>query len=463
MVRWLRDDDVQLLPSAQRRYLASARGRVVHLGLIFFLLFGAYLMMQAFAVTLYGEQLASNMLVALYATFTIACLAAPAVTNTLGPKPTLGLGVLSYVPIPVSSLLLATWQQEWCRVLVVIAGAISGAGGACMWTAQGRLMLEAASISGDPAKSFGIFWAFFSTAAVAGGLLTFGFYSSVEGTGHAGEGIGKEPSEPPIGLFYVYTLLMLAAASLTLCVSQGGASSTSPGSAVTQTIPGASWQEEARHTLAMIGEPRIVLLAPLFFYSGFNQPYQLDTFGNRFFSPRLLGLELVAFYSLGAIGGVVAGQMLDGHFSAGSPRNAARRTLALFLAANLVAAVIAAWHEARAGTGEASALGLKMGSAESLPATFAFSLWGFADAQVQGYVYWLLPRFFEGGAPQAHAVGLFKMVQAFGWMIGFVLVPADRVPPGLQLALTVACCIFSTALALTSKALPPQLLHRNQV
>ena len=129
MVRWLRDDDVQLLPSAQRRYLASARGRVVHLGLIFFLLFGAYLMMQAFAVTLYGEQLASNMLVALYATFTIACLAAPAVTNTLGPKPTLGLGVLSYVPIPVSSLLLATWQQEWCRVLVVIAGAISGAGG----------------------------------------------------------------------------------------------------------------------------------------------------------------------------------------------------------------------------------------------------------------------------------------------------------------------------------------------
>ena len=141
-------DDVQLMPAPTKR-CGSARARIVHLGVIFFLLFGTYLMIQAFAVTFYGDDLASNTLVALYATFTVACLFAPAVTNTLGPRPTLGLGVLSYVPIPVATLLLVTQKQDWCRVLVILAGMLSGAGGACMWTAQGRLMLEATSISGD--------------------------------------------------------------------------------------------------------------------------------------------------------------------------------------------------------------------------------------------------------------------------------------------------------------------------
>ena len=125
------EHESQLIPAAGP--CSSGRARVVHLGVIFFLLFGAYLMLQAFAVTFYGESLASNTLVTLYAMFSVACLVAPAVTNTLGPRYTLGLGVLSYVPIPVASLLLVTYEHEWCRALVVLAGAISGVGGACMW------------------------------------------------------------------------------------------------------------------------------------------------------------------------------------------------------------------------------------------------------------------------------------------------------------------------------------------
>ena len=252
-------------------------------------------MMQAFAVTLYGEQLASNMLVALYATFTIACLAAPAVTNTLGPKPTLGLGVLSYVPIPVSSLLLATWRQEWCRVLVVIAGAISGAGGACMWTAQGRLMLEAASISGDPARAF-IFWAFFSTAAVAGGLLTFGF-SSVEGTGHAGEGIdGTIRTTNP--LFY-YTLLMLGQQPTLSSVRAVRAAPLGVSRHADNSRP--SWQEEARHTLAMLASPVSCSSHRCSFTLVSTSPTSWTRLA-MLLPPRLLGLELVAFYTLAPSG-----------------------------------------------------------------------------------------------------------------------------------------------------------------
>ena len=368
-------------------------------------------MLQAFAVTFYGESLASNTLVALYAMFSVACLFAPAVTNILGPRRTLGVGVLSYVPIPVSTLLFVTYGTDGCRTLVVLAGAISGAGGACMWTAQGRLMLEAASVSGDPATSFGIFWAFFSTAAIAGGLLTFVFYSLEE------LDQGSSPIlEPPRGLFYVYIALMLSAAALSTCVRGSGGGAGSGESCTAQ----ATWNEEAWHTLKMSTDPRMLRLAPIFFYSGFNQPYQLDTFGNRFFTARLLGLELSIFYLLEAVGGAVAGRMLDRHTSVREKQTAARRTLALFLSLNTGAAGLALWHELRA-VDPGGAQPLDVGSADSITATLAFALWGFADSQIQGYIYWLLPHFFEGGATQAHSISLYKMMQALGWMIGFCL------------------------------------------
>lgn len=154
-------------------------------------------------------------------------------------------------------------------------------------------MLEAASLSDDPATSFGIFWAFFSSAACAGGFVTFAFYSTVDAD-HSSGSLDETDTAPPRGLFYVYTALMLAAAALTACVqgsNHGAADDESSGAPVQP-----SWREEARHTLMMSFDPRMVRLAPLFFYSGFNQPYQLDTFGNRFFTSRLLGLELVIFY-----------------------------------------------------------------------------------------------------------------------------------------------------------------------
>ena len=157
---------------------------------------------------------------------------------------------------------------------------------------------------------------------------------------------------------------------------------------------------------------------------------------------------------MGAIGGYVTGRMLDGHDAAGGQqRAAAYRTLMLFLATNGIAFALATYNEACALTGE-SALRMDLGRAGIVPATFAYALWGFADAQVQGYVYWLIPLLFHSGEQQAHAVGLFKMIQALGWAVGFVLVPVDRVPALAQLALTAVCCLACTLLALTRRALP---------
>eukprot|EP00966_Prymnesium_polylepis_P230024 5322657-Prymnesium_polylepis.1 len=64
-------------------------------------------------------------------------------------------------------------------------------------------------------------------------------------------------------------------------------------------------------TLSFFATRRMLLLSPLFFYTGFNQPYQLDTFGDRSFTSRALGIELALFYGAEILGGLMAGRMLD--------------------------------------------------------------------------------------------------------------------------------------------------------
>ncbi|KAK3256791.1 hypothetical protein CYMTET_34095 [Cymbomonas tetramitiformis] len=61
--------------------------------------------------------------------------------------------------------------------------------------------------------------------------------------------------------------------------------------------------------------------------AGFNQPYQLNTFGDRFFDNRSLGLELSLFYGMEIVGGFYAGRMLDLGKARGESRTAAVRHL----------------------------------------------------------------------------------------------------------------------------------------
>ncbi|EOD30682.1 hypothetical protein EMIHUDRAFT_232475 [Emiliania huxleyi CCMP1516] len=156
--------------------LRSASCQISILGVIFLFIFTAYSTIQGFASQLYGEALASEMESTLYATFTLACFVAPAVTNTLGPRLTLFLGALGYAALVAASLLLAIVGAPWCRGVVVLGGGVLGVGAALLWTAQGRLMLEY-SDGTDQGRLFAIFWALFNCSSVVGGLLTFFYFS----------------------------------------------------------------------------------------------------------------------------------------------------------------------------------------------------------------------------------------------------------------------------------------------
>jgi MFS family permease len=87
--------------------------------------------------------------------------------------------------------------------IVILAGLINGFGGALLWTAQGRLMLEIAG-GEDMGRIFSIFWSVFNSSAVAGGLFTATFFAS--------------SGEADASLFIVFTAIILLGAAGTFCI-----------------------------------------------------------------------------------------------------------------------------------------------------------------------------------------------------------------------------------------------------
>ena len=79
--------------------------------------------------------------------------------------------------------------------------------------------------------------------------------------------------------------------------------------------------------------------------------------------------------------------------------------------------------------------------------SIALACWGFADSQIQVYIYWLLGHLFEAGDDHSRAVGFFKCVQSLGYSAGFYLTPLTRLTARWQLGLSSLVYIVGTVLA----------------
>ena len=79
---------------------------------------------------------------------------------------------------------------------------------------------------------------------------------------------------------------------------------------------GGWFDDEASKTLRFFTTTkRMWVLSIFFFYSGYNQPYQQATYGNRFFTKRTIGIELIVFHLFEIIGAIYGGRILDGNDS----------------------------------------------------------------------------------------------------------------------------------------------------
>lgn len=200
-------------------------------------------------------------------------------------------------------------------------------------------------------------------------------------------------------------------------------------------------------TLALFREPRMARMALIFFYTGFNQPYQLVTFGDRFFTPQTLGLMLAVFYFFELVGAWASARLVD---DARRPLKArAVRAYAVFFVVTTVGNLFAMALEAplleddHENNNDDDENRINRASAETVVlGALAMAAWGFSDSQIQAISYWHLGVTYRSGADQARGVGFFKFVQSAGWCAGFALSPTDRLPAFWQLTLTVVCYVL---------------------
>ena len=461
-------------------------------------------MIQGYSATLFGDQLGADMELTLYAVFTVVCFAAPPVTNMLGAQLTMFIGIVGYAMLVLAALLYnLELVGSWC---VIAGGACTGVGAALLWTGQGRLMLEY-SDGTDAGHIFAIFWSIFNASAVLGGLFTFAYFSTSDSDGNT-------------ALYVIFLALILGGGALTLLLEKpsvvrarikaeeeetgvrsgartggggeeaaaplnksepptlapadaaGGAASLNAAAAEEGGAAGCgaaadghvSWLVELRETLALFGTRKMVFLTMIFFYTGYNQPYQLVTFGNRFFNSANLGLALALFYCFEIVGSFAAGWLLDGTdaspdapmMSAERRRANARRSLGVFALVTTIGygfALALEWPRAGGYDDDAATVDGRGAPAVVAMGGAAMAFWGFSDAQIQAYAYWLIRASYGDGAAQARAVGFFKLTQSAGWCVGFALSPAARMAPLAQLAATAAAGVVGSALAL--RELPP--------
>lgn len=127
---------------------------------------------------MYGPQLGSNVGLAIYAVFTVFCFVAPPITNKIGSRETMFVGILGYAVLTgISLIYFESGLDGRLAPLVIIGGGVCGMGAALLWTAQGRLMLQYSN-GNDAGQLFSIFWGLFNMSAVVGGFVTYGYFAS---------------------------------------------------------------------------------------------------------------------------------------------------------------------------------------------------------------------------------------------------------------------------------------------
>eukprot|EP00591_Stephanopyxis_turris_P018723 CAMPEP_0195539854 /NCGR_PEP_ID=MMETSP0794_2-20130614/50275_1 /TAXON_ID=515487 /ORGANISM="Stephanopyxis turris, Strain CCMP 815" /LENGTH=461 /DNA_ID=CAMNT_0040673909 /DNA_START=263 /DNA_END=1645 /DNA_ORIENTATION=+ len=415
--------------------------------------------------------------------------------------------------------------------LVVFGGVVLGCGGALLWTAQGRLLMQYARVMSenenitilnnvcdpkpkyarvmseneninilnnvcDPKPSFlesinsstvgpkneendqscnmmemnksasskktgilfGTFWAIFQSSAIFGGIISFVCYSDEE---------GSDEDQLTVLLYVIFlgfmfvgifaTQLLLPPSMLLINSSNNFVGSTqlmpnhpdnthskcesdpllcgtneskqrkwmyqehaTSNEDDTSDLP---WKEEIIQTLVLFRSKSMFCLSFLFFYTGFCQPYQMETFGNRFFDKKTIGLEMIVFFSAEIVSALFVGKLLDpdhsfsfsGHKASSyktkrkppssfeSPRSdvkipthcshnrdAAILCLVIFVIVTIVGNIIVLSLEFNCAV-NSSKCGMALDftdRANIFYPTIAYACWGFSDGLIQTYCYW---------------------------------------------------------------------------
>ena len=88
--------------------------------------------------------------------------------------------------------------------------------------------------------------------------------------------------------------------------------------------------------------------------------------------------------------------------------------LTSFVVINSMGNIFAAVQEYDARANDGNPIAHDISDASVVSPSLAFACWGFADAQIQVFCYWLMGGLYKSGRDHSRGVGFYKLVQSLG-------------------------------------------------
>jgi MFS transporter, NAG-T family, sugar:H+ symporter len=407
---------------------------VLTMGAGFLLLFSGYNTAQSFSATAtaaagLGSALGLQLLSVLYGSCVLTLPFCPVAVHWLGPRAAMVLGSALYAGFIVCLSLLpfqggkgsqasseadSEVSASLFRGLLFLSSALVGVGAALLWTAQGQFLTRCAG-AGDRGTKPGVFWALFQ----ASGLL--------------GNGVATALVDAGLGFRFLFMVLagfaVLGVVVLLLLrrlPTEEVLDDDAPSGLVNETsIATAALAERGESAktdtispvdltlscLRLMSDRRILLLAPMFFFTGF----ELSFFSGAF--PLILGAKDVAPAMLAFAGGEIVSSFSMGRLS-DRVRNG--RSLGVFVGLAVYAVALILCWELKVTAKQTISFGVMMYTAAALL--------GAADAAWNTMLYATLGTHFgkEAGASAERttaAFTLFQIWQNIGSAVGFYYSP----------------------------------------
>lgn len=432
------------------RLCSRASYNIWVVALSFAVIFSAYNALQNLLTTIF-PTLGQVSLATLYAVAGVSVFFAPALTAALGARATMVAGAACYA-VYIASLAAAAAPAlaRAAEPLVLVASAVIGFGAAILWVALGVFITQNSTAS-SYATNAGLFWAIFQLNNVAGNLATWAVFTpafalspsvflgfaavTVAGAAgllllrapprfaaRAGDGAEEEVEEEDAGGGGEGARDALLGAG-----GEGGegeaalGDDAAPGGAAAPRLSLLEHLREgargARAALGLLRDPNMLLLLPIFFFSGAELAFWTGEFTQLLGGASQIGLVLSLSGAGEIAGGLALGRLSD----------AAGRSASLLAAVALYAAALALTCALKTG---AFAAAPAAGGAPIAAFAAAF-LYGAADASFNANSYAMCSQLYGGaaaagaarkGTASVGAYTLFQLVQNAGSALWYPII-----------------------------------------
>ncbi|KAI0344169.1 MFS general substrate transporter [Trametopsis cervina] len=347
----------------------------------------------------------ANANVALYSTFAFFAFFAGSINNVLGSKLTLLLGSLGYA-LYIGSY-LAINIHPGAGAFVITAGAILGICAGLLWTAQGSLML-AYPTENQKGKFIAIFWSIFNLGGVVGASVSLGqnFNSEI---------LHVEANSVGNGTYIGFLVLTLIGVVIPLLMIDPTKMVRSDGTRVIISHR-PSWKTEFYSLyIALVTDPWIVLLFPMFFASNWFYTWQFNDFNGAIFNIRARSLNNLLYWSSQIIGSILIGILLD------NTRLSRRlRAFAGWSVLVIMVFVVHTWayfyqkEYTREQVTAPDYHKIDVFDRAYIGRAFLYVACGLLDSMWQTASYWLMGAMSNNPAKLAHFAGFYKSLQSAG-------------------------------------------------